>query len=230
MRRQAALADPDAGWQLRKTLQTEPRVMLLGSATSGFAEIDDPEHALYDLFRIIALRPLDEQDCATLWRTVSGGSAQLQRLVARGAVAVDGGTPRRKQYYVVERMYNIYYLLRRGDPGRVVEALLRFMAYFYSAPELSSIAGSMIVDALLTRPRNQTVSAQLAASALVRKAKLLGELQRSAQALLVYDKVVGQSGASTVPKIAEYVAVALLRKGDLLRAPGRYAAAFGCLS
>ena len=242
------MADPDAGWQLRKTLQTEPRIMLLGSATSRFAEIDDPDHALYDLFRIITLRPLDEQECATLWRTVSGASAdhgkirslqiltggsprlmaivahfgaelsfptlmsdlfdlvdahteyfkrhiedlppqerrvfvaladlwkpattreiadrariatsqcsaQLQRLVARGAVAVDGGTPRRKQYYLVERMYNIYYLLRREDPGRVVEALLRFMASFYSAPELSSIAGSMIVDALLTRPRNQT--------------------------------------------------------------------------
>ena len=243
------MADPDAGWQLRKTLQTEPRIMLLGSATSRFAEIDDPDHALYDLFRIITLRPLDEQECATLWRAVSGASAdrgkirslqiltggsprlmaivarfgaelsfpalmadlfdlvdahteyfkrhiedmppqerrvflalaelwrpattreiadqarigasqcsaQLQRLAARRAVAVHGGTPRRKQYYLVERMYNIYYLLRRGDPGRVVEALLRFMASFYSAPELSSIAGSMIVDALLTRPRNQAL-------------------------------------------------------------------------
>ena len=82
-------------------------------------------------------------------------SAQLQRLVARGAVAVDGGTPRRKQYYLLERMYNIYYLLRRGDAGRMVEALLRFMASFYSAPELSSIAGSMIVDAMLTAPPDQ---------------------------------------------------------------------------
>ena len=243
------MADPDAGWQLRKTLQTEPRIMLLGSATSRFAEIDDPDHALYDLFRVISLRPLGEQECSTLWRTVSGDrgdrgkirslqiltggsprlmaivarfggtlsfaalmsdildlvddhteyfkrhiedlprqerrvfvaladlwkpattreiadqarigtsqcSAQLQRLIARGAVAVDGGTPRRKQYYLVERMYNIYYLLRRGDADRVVEALLRFMASFYSAHELSSMAGSMIVDAMLTEPRDQAL-------------------------------------------------------------------------
>ena len=241
------MADPDAGWQLRKTLQTEPRIMLLGSATSRFAEIDDPDHALYDLFRVISLRPLGEQECSTLWRTVSGDrgdrgtirslqiltggsprlmaivarfgdtlsfaalmsdildlvddhteyfkrhiedlapqerrvfvaladlwkpattreiadqarigtsqcSAQLQRLIARGAVAVDGGTPRRKQYYLVERMYNIYYLLRRGDTERVVEALLQFMASFYSVPELSAIVGSMIVDASLTEPRDQ---------------------------------------------------------------------------
>lgn len=230
------MTDPDAGWQLRKTLQTEPRIMLLGSATSRFAEIDDPEHALYGLFRVLYLRPLDEQECSTLWRTVSGTNAErgkirslqiltggsprlmamvarfggtlsfaalmsdildlvddhteyfkrhiedlppqerrvfvalaelwkpattrevadqsrigtsqcsalLQRLVARGAVAIDGGTPRRKQYYLIERMYNIYYLLRRGDAGRMVEALLRFMASFYSAPDLSSMAGSLV--------------------------------------------------------------------------------------
>lgn len=241
------MVDPDAGWQLRKTLQTEPRIMLLGSATSRFAEIDDPEHALYGLFRVLYLRPLDEQECSTLWRTVSGTNAErgkirslqiltggsprlmamvarfggtlsfaalmsdildlvddhteyfkrhiedlppqerrvsvalaelwkpattrevadqsrigtsqcsalLQRLVTRGAVALDGGTPRRKQYYLIERMYNIYYLLRRGDAGRMVEALLRFMASFYSAPELSSIAGSLIVDAMLTEPADQ---------------------------------------------------------------------------
>ena len=241
------MADPDAGWQLRKTLQTEPRIMLLGSATSRFAEIEDPDHALYDLFRVVSLRPLGEQECSTLWQTVSGDradrgkirslqiltggsprlmaivarfggtlsfaalmsdildlvddhteyfkrhiedlppqerrvfvaladlwkpattreiadqarigtsqcSAQLQRLIARGAVAVDGGTPRRKQYYLVERMYNIYYLLRRGDTERVVEALLRFMASFYSVSELSAIVGSMIVDASLTEPRDQ---------------------------------------------------------------------------
>ena len=243
------MADPDAGWLLRKTLQTEPRIMLLGSAISRFAEIDAPEHALYDLFRVLSLRPLDEQECSTLWRTVSGTNAErgkirslqiltggsprlmtivarfggtfsfatlmsnlldlvdahteyfkrhieelspqerrvfvsladlwkpattreiadqarigtsqcsalLQRLTARGSVAVDGGTPRRKQYYLIERMYNIYYLLRRGDSDRVVEALLRFMASFYSASELSSIARSMIVDALLTAPRDQAL-------------------------------------------------------------------------
>ena len=35
----ADIADPDAGWRLRHTLQTEPRIVLLGSATSRFDEI-----------------------------------------------------------------------------------------------------------------------------------------------------------------------------------------------
>lgn len=224
----ADMLDPDAGWRLRKALQTEPRIMLLGSATSRFEEIDRQDRALYDLFRLINLRPLDEQECSALWEAVSGElpsrgkvrslqiltggsprliaivapfsagrplhelmddlldlidehteyfkshldalasqerrvyvaladlwkpantreiaerarlasstcSAQLKRLIGRGVVSDEGGTPRRKQYYLVERLYNIYYLLRRRGSDPVVQALIRFMASFYSQTDL----------------------------------------------------------------------------------------------
>ena len=226
----ADMLDPDAGWRLRKTLQTEPRIILLGSATSRFQEIDRPERALYDLFRVISLKPLGEEECSALWQTVSGEcpergkvrslqiltggsprliaivapfstgqplhelmgdlldlvdqhteyfkshldalasqerrvylaladlwmpattreiadrarlgssicSAQLKRLISRGVVSDEGGTPRRKQYYLQERMYNIYYLLRRGGVSRVVEPVILFMTALYSQPELVS--------------------------------------------------------------------------------------------
>ena len=222
----------EAGWRLRRTLQTEPRIVLLASATSRFDAIDRPDHALYDLFRILTLRPLDTNECAVLWEAVSGQhhppemirsleiltggsprllaivarfggglsfrelmadlldlvddhteyfkshleslpaqerrvylaladlwkpaftkeiadrarletskcSAQLTRLVERGAVQVAGGTVRRKQYYLSERLYNIYYLLRRNrGPDRLIEALIRFMASYYSPDELKDI-------------------------------------------------------------------------------------------
>ena len=222
----------EAGWRLRKVLQTEPRIVLLASATSRFDEIDHPDHALYDLFRTLTLRPLDTNECAVLWEAVSGRhhppeairsleiltggsprllaivarfggglsfrelmadlldlvddhteyfkghleslppqerrvylaladlwkpaftkeiadrsrldtskcSAQLTRLVERGAVQVTGGTVRRKQYYLSERLYNIYYLLRRNRrPDRLIEALIRFMASYYSPTELKDI-------------------------------------------------------------------------------------------
>ena len=52
-------------------------------------------------------------------------SAQLARLGERGVVQVAGGSARRKQYYLTERLYNIYYLLRRRrGPDRFVEALI----------------------------------------------------------------------------------------------------------
>ena len=314
------MADADAGWQLRKTLQTEPRIMLLGSATSRFVEIDDPEHALYDLFRVISLRPLGEQECSTLWHTVSGAcaergkiralqiltggslrlmaivariggtlsfaalmsdildlvddhteyfkrhiedlppqerrvfialaelwrpattreiadqsrigtsqcSALLQRLVARGAVAVDGGTPRRKQYYLVERMYNIYYLLRRGDAGRMVEALLRFMASFYSASEPSLIAASTIVDAMLTAPPDQAFQVGLGSrvpaiadrvgAALLNQGEHLIAQRRLAAALDVYRDVVRRFDGDDAPEVEAKVAAALLYQGLILEA------------
>ena len=226
------MMDRDAGWRLRKILQTEPRIILLASATSRFDEIDDPDQALYDLFRISTLRRLDTNECSILWETVSGQSrppetirsleiltggsprllaivarfgaelsfrelmvdlldlvddhteyfkshlealpaqerrvylaladlwkpattkeigdrarletskcsAQLKRLTDRGAVQAVGGTARRKQYYLSERLYNIYYLLRRSrGPDNLVEALVRFMEAFYSPHELQAI-------------------------------------------------------------------------------------------
>ena len=234
------MADPDAaGWRLRKILQTEPRIIVFASATSRFDEIDNPDRALYDLFRVRTLRSLDRNQCAVLWETVSGRSpapetirpleiltggsprlisivarfgaglsfsklmadlldlvddhteyfkshleslpaqerrvylalatlwkpattreiadharletstcsAQLARLVERGVVRVAGGSARRKQYYLTERLYNIYYLLRRRrGPDRLVKALIHFMASYYSPPELKDISARMVHD------------------------------------------------------------------------------------
>ncbi|MCY3872934.1 MAG: tetratricopeptide repeat protein [Rhodobacteraceae bacterium] len=235
------IGDEDMGWQLRHTLQTEPRIVLLASATSRFDEIDNREQALYDLFRELSLRPLDRDDCATLWQTVSGQrrapetiqalriltggsprlltimarfganlsfrdlmadllnlvddhteyfkshldglpaqerkvylallhlwkpvtarevadrarldtnrcSALLKRLTERGVVEVAGGTDRRKLYCVVERLYNIYYLMRRAR-GRVslIEALIRFMEAQYSPSELKDFVIRTVREAV----------------------------------------------------------------------------------
>ena len=235
------MADSDAvGWRLRKSLQTEPRIIVFASATSRFDEIDNPNRALYDLFRVLTLRPLDRNQCAVLWETVSGRSpapgtirpleiltggsprlisivarfgaglsfrelmtdlydlvddhteyfkshleslpaqerrvylalatlwkpattreiaddarletstcsAQLARLVERGVVRIAGGSARRKQYYLTERLYNIYYLLRRRrGPDRLVKALIHFMESYYSPPELKDISARMVHDA-----------------------------------------------------------------------------------
>ena len=233
------MTDRDAGWRLRKVLQTEPRIIVFGSATSRFDEIDHPDRALYDLFRVRPLNPLDTGQCSVLWKSVSGRcpapetvrsleiltggsprliaivahfgagmsfrelmadllglvddhteyfkshieslpaqerrvylalaalwkpsttreiadqarldtstcSAQLARLGERGVVQVAGGSARRKQYYLTERLYNIYYLLRRRrGPDRLVAALIRFMESYYSPSELMEIGALMVQD------------------------------------------------------------------------------------
>ncbi len=235
------MGDEDAGWRLRKTLQTERRIVLMASATSRFDQMNDPKEAFYELFRVIQLHPLNTEDCATLWQTVSGYarspqtiqalriltggsprlltivarfganlsfrelmadlldlvddhteyfkshldalpaqerkvylaladlwkpanareiakrarletskcSAQLARLVDRGAVEVSGGSARRKLYYLTERLYNIYYLLRRArGPAPLIDALIRFMEAYYSTDELREFGARMAREAL----------------------------------------------------------------------------------
>ena len=235
------ISDPDVGWQLRKTLQDEPRILLLSSATARFEEIDNSNRALYDLFQVHTLKRLTPEACATLWKSVSGRdidvrvirslqiltggnprlfvivaefgaqlsfgelmkdllnlvdehteyfrshleslgpqerrvylalavlwkpatakqvsvrariptsqcSSLLGRLVQRGAVVRSGGTRHRREYYLAERMYNIYYLLRtsRGADS-VVEALVRFMASYYSSAELVGIRERISLEAM----------------------------------------------------------------------------------
>ena len=86
-------------------------------------------------------RPATAREVSNIARLPTNNcSAVLRRLVDRGAVLVVGGSPRRKEYYLAERMYNIYYLLRIGrGTDRLVEALLRFMTAFYSRSELIAL-------------------------------------------------------------------------------------------
>ena len=244
------MMDPDAGWCLRKTLQTEPRIMMIGSAATRFGEIDRPDRALYDLFRILTLQRLDREESAVLCETVSGRplddrvvrrlqiltggsprllsivarfgaarsfrtllsdlldlvdehtayfkshleslpaqerrvylalaelwkpatarevaerarmttskcSAQLRRLVGRGVVSDEGGTRRRKHYYVSERLYNIYYLLRRSrGMDSLVEALVQFMDAYYSRSELQEIVDEIVAEVGVVDPGTRLI-------------------------------------------------------------------------
>ena len=76
-------------------------------------------------------------------RTVS---TMLGRLVDRGVVIVEGSG--KKRLYAAERLYSIYYKLRRErDEAAIVENLIRFMAVFYSEAELAEMSGMLMAEA-----------------------------------------------------------------------------------
>ena len=325
------MMDRDAGWRLRKILQTEPRIVLLASATSRFNEIDRPDRAMYDQFRELTLRPLTTAECTVLWETVAGPSrptntirsleiltggsprllaivarfgaglsfrelmdslfdlvddhteyfkshleslpaqergvylaladlwkpaltkevaerarletskcsAQLARLMERGVVRLDGGTVRRKRYYLSERMYNIYYLLRRGK-DRLVEVLIRFMAAYYSPAEIKDIIareeGAVPEYALKLLERWECLPEGgdgasdessdddpelVAARALFEQGEEIWERGRSEDALATIDELLRRFGATQKPKLLAGVASALINKGHMLRELGR---------
>ena len=313
----ADMADPDAGWRLRHTLQTEPRIVLLGSATSRFDEIDHPDHALYDLFRVMTLQALDTEECDTLWSALSGQprgsqpirplqiltggnprliavvagfdktysfnallsnlfdlvdehteyfrshieslppqerrvylalarlwkpatakevasqarvnvnkcSAQLGRLVDRGAVLLEDGARRRRTYYVAERMYNIYYLLRRpGAESHVVDALVRFMALYYSPNELAHIGIRMAESLDRDDPRQLDIQSTAFLHLLA-----LPELGDLLVDVLTQDAVIGAFGSAQTPKLVEPMAYALLAKARTMETEQRLEEALGYL-
>ena len=338
------MTDRDAGWRLRKVLQTEPRIILLASATSRFDEIDKQDHALYELLRVLTLRPLNTEECAVLWETVSGQSrptntirsleiltggsprllaivarfgaglsfrelmsnlldlvddhteyfkshleslpaqerrvylalanlwkpaltkeiaerarlatstcsAQLMRLVERGVVLVAGGSRRRKQYYLSERMYNIYYLLRRGQ-DRMIEVLIRFMASYYSPDELKEIGTRIAREAEDVGPEMQplyqyasaellAVSVQahqpegslasgvgsagdtqmMEARALLERGAVLWADNERDLALATFDQLLRRFGETLEPAPLVEVAQALVSKIAVLFALGRW--------
>ena len=313
----ADMSDADAGWRLRHTLQNEPRVVLLGSATSRFDEIDDPDHALYDLFRVVTLRPLGTEECAEMWQAISGSalrsegygeirpleiltggnprlvaiissaragisfeelmdgllelvddhteyfkghlevlpaqerrvylalarlwkpatarevaneirldtslcSALLKRLVRRGAVSIEGGTPRRRRYYLAERLYNIYYLLRRGGrTNRLVKELIGFMGSMYSPAELWDGVNRALYGNNSIAPSMPAEVTGVLVDTVMEKAGAFEHAGQADKALEAYDDIVRRLDADGRTEVAYLAATPLMSKIPLLGRLGR---------
>ena len=306
----------DFGWQLRQTLQSEPRVMLLATATSRFKGLDDASQPFFELFRIVDLEPLDTDACRRLWNMVSGDeqtsreikplriltggsprllvivatfarhrslrqlledlvtlvddhteyfrshlevlakterrvylavidlwqsssaqeiaararmdirivSALIARLVDRGAVVAEG-TGRKRKYAAAERLYSIYYKLRRErDEAGLVRNLIQFMTVFYRSDELAEMVGMWRAEAAQSAPIREGLERALAASdtlglrlevakALFNKGFLHRERGESEPALAACDDLVARFGASDTLELQVVVAQALLNKG-----------------
>ncbi|MBV5280694.1 MAG: AAA family ATPase, partial [Actinobacteria bacterium] len=218
------LPSDDEAWKIRHTLINEPRLMLLATATNRFEHIENSSQAMFEMFKMQELKPLDDDECNRIWeqitgqkllgerikpiRILTGGnprlltiiakfsahrsfrkllddlvdliddhteyfkshldnlppierkvylalaglwdastareiaqaarldvnktSSLLSRLINRGAVVVEEHEKKTKWYVVAERMYNIYYLMRRrGKPADRVKATVKFLVSMY---------------------------------------------------------------------------------------------------
>ena len=95
-------------------------------------------------------RPSTTGQIATRARLdVRTASTMLGRLTDRGAV-IWKGSGKKRQYIAAERLYSIYYKLRRErDEAAVVQNLIHFMVAFYSEDELAEISGEFIAEEAL---------------------------------------------------------------------------------
>jgi hypothetical protein len=82
----------EEGWTLRQALQTEPGLLLMASAVTTFAQVEEAGEALYGFFHRVDLRPLDDAEVRTLWREVTGIDLVGDRAVPIRILT--GGNPR----------------------------------------------------------------------------------------------------------------------------------------
>ena len=77
-------------------------------------------------------------------------STMLNRLIGRGvAMIVAGDSSRNRLYAASERLYSIYYKLRRGkNESFVVESLIHFMVSFYDMGEVTMMSEQLYIDGL----------------------------------------------------------------------------------
>ena len=172
-------------------------------------------------------------------RTVS---AMLGRLANRGAVLVEG-SGRKRWYAAAERLYSIYYKLRRQrDEAAVIQNLIRFMTAFYSGSELADTIGKISMEATQEPSIREGVERAGAvvkrygesdvpeiqvqiAKALFNKGVELWRQGTHEAAIKVYDELVERYGDSEVPDVQEPVAAALVNKARVLTIQGDYRAA-----
>ena len=315
-----ANVDDDFGWKLRKTLQTEPQIVLVATATSRFEALDDAREPFFELFRIISLPPLDAVQCRRLWKVVSGDvvsepqirplqiltggsprfliivaefarhrslrqlmeelvqliddltdtfrgdlqalakterrvflaaadlwqpsstgeiatrarmdvrtvSTMLGRLAERGAVIWDGGN-RKRLYTVAERLYCIYYKLRRErDEAAIVQSLLHFMTAFYVEREVAAFFGSLAPEALdspailagIERaqsvvPQLNDLAVSLAHTAMTKVNATIEKIEHTKYdaAIEECDDVLKRFGESMTPSLQVQVMKAWINKG-----------------
>lgn len=228
----------DDAWTLRNTLMAEPRLMLLGSATTRFEAISNPKQAMFELFRITELDRLSVAECQSIWKKVAG--QQIPEEQARAVQILTGGNPRlltilaafganrsfhslledlsllvdehtdyfksnfeslpsserkvfaclatlwedstaaevaraarlttssvssllkrlegrgvvkskehgkgKKRYQLLERLYNVYYLMRRGHENDRIRAVVNFMIQFYGNEKLHEAVGDIVKE------------------------------------------------------------------------------------
>lgn len=82
----------DDAWDVRHTLQNEPRIAILATSTTRLDSFHDSKKPLYELFREHPIERLALEECRTVWRLVTG--SELPPNQARPIQIFTGGNTR----------------------------------------------------------------------------------------------------------------------------------------
>ena len=165
--------DEDFGWQLRQSLQSDPEIMLLGTATSHFEALDDAGAAFFELFRILRLKALSTEECQGLWHAITGERRETRQM--RPLEILTGGNPR--------LLVIVAELARHRTMSRLLEELVGlvddhseyFRGNLNSLPKTERRVYAALCD--LWRPSTTREVANRARSGVRKTSALLGRLR-----------------------------------------------------
>ncbi len=86
------MANEEEGLAICHTLMNHPRLQLLATATNLFAGVDHPSPAMFEIFRIHELQPLEDDECNAIWELIAGEKLAGEQI--RPARILTGGNPR----------------------------------------------------------------------------------------------------------------------------------------
>ena len=179
-------------------------------------------------------------------------STMLGRLVDRGAVIHDG-SGKKRLYSGAERLYSIYYKLRRErDEAAVVRNLIHFMVVFYSEAELLEMSNRLTSEAAESVVIREGIDRALAELSIVdydfsRPTRLFASISMQAvlgfhrqvglkidaaveekafdRVIEIADQAIAESGSSQVPTVDTFVASLMCWKAAAHQGLGEFRAA-----
>jgi hypothetical protein len=84
--------DEDFEWEIRKTMQNEPRLMFLVTATTRFENLDNAKAPFFEIFATSELQPLKRSEAAKLWNVLTASDETEDEIAP--LVILTGGSPR----------------------------------------------------------------------------------------------------------------------------------------
>ena len=164
--------DEDFGWQLRQSLQSDPEIMLLGSATSHFEALDDAGAPFFELFRILRLKALSTEECQDLWHAITGERRESMQM--RPLEILTGGSPRLLVIVAEFARHRTMPRLLEELVGLVDDHSEYFRGTLYSLPRTERRVYVALCD--LWRPSTTREVADRARSGVRKTSALLGRL------------------------------------------------------
>ena len=165
--------DEDFGWQLRQSLQSDPEIMLLGTATSHFEALDDAGAAFFELFRILRLKSLSTEECQGLWHAITGERRETRQM--RPLEILTGGNPRLLVIVAEFARHRTMSRLLEELVGLVDDHSEYFRGNLNSLPKTERRVYAALAD--LWRPSTTREVANRARSGVRKTSALLGRLR-----------------------------------------------------